>query len=396
MNKRVLTSIVALFAASIVAVSSVSPAIATSSVSTIAPLEITTGIEGVTFSAVSDDGSLVAVKDEYTGVTVYEVPSMTRHDISTGELGSDDTGSLVFSPDNNWLYIADYQGSGVIVIDLTNFSFDHRIDSADLGQLWMPAVSPDGDYLFAREYGGTIYKIDLSSETVVGEIDAGGSGDIMSLCISGDGTKLYSPTKGDALAVIDTASMTVDAQWIAGSGVRTYQCSLDNDGNIIVAMTGHESVAKFAPDGSFIESDYPLFGNITSAVASCDTIYIGEDAWQNRLPTLNLSTLATLDTLAPSTGDFYGESASRSADGSVIAISGYYANDGLVIVLSPDCVGANSGGGNSGGGHSNGGKTEALAFTGIDPSTAIFSATVGLGLLVFGALGMVINRRRKA
>jgi sugar lactone lactonase YvrE len=395
MNKKFFTRLVATSAVAFVAISSVSAAFATSAVTIVSPLETITA-EDITYTAVSADGSLVAVKDEYEGVTIYEVPSMTRHDIPAEDY-SYDSGGLVFSPDNNWLYIADYENYGVAVIDLTDFSFDRLITSPDLGQLWIPTVSPDGDFLYGKAYGGTIYKIDLRTETVVGELSVGGNGDIKNLCISGDGTTLYSPTKGDTLAVIETATMTVDDVWNLGAGARTIDCSLDNEGNILVAYTNimganPSAVAKFSPDGSVITTVDRIASSITGVVASCDTIYIGEEGQSDQIPTLDYSTLAMLETLTPGTSAddlFYGEHTTRSADGSVIAIGGYYPTDGLAIVLSPDCVGTDSGGGSETSG-------EALAATGADPSTAGLSATVGLGLLACGVLGLMFKRRRKA
>ena len=385
MNNRFVKNFTPLVATVLVAFGAVSPAVATSSVSIIGPLE--TGKTYTGYPAISNDGSLAAVTNEEEGLNVFEVATRTRHDLSPDEIGSYDIGHSVFSPDNKWLYVADYQNSGIIVVDLTDFSFDHRIAPPSFGRSWSLAISPNGDLLYVRDMRAIISKISLATEQVVGVIQDDGTGN-EGMCLSSDGAKLYSPSARDTVAVIDTVAMSLATTWNVGSQVRAKSCTIDNEGNILVALQGTGAVARYTPDGTPTITQDRTFSWVTGVAASCDTIYVGDSGHSNSVPKLDYNTFTALDpiTLTPNAGDeFFAGGAVRSLDGSVVALGGTNAHNGLTLILSPECkvvapdpdTDTDSG---------------LLAETGADGFSLGIWMLAGLALIAIGSVAMVRGR----
>lgn len=334
-------------------------------------------------TAVSNDGTLVAASVEYSGVTIYNTTDDTQRDISLDTLSASDIGGAAFSPDNNWLYIADYGNRAVIVVDLSDDSVDRTIDM-DGARTWALEASRDGNYLYVHTYSsGDIYKIALNNaDTVSGPLDDTGSY-AWSMCLSADGATLYSPTySSDVIAVVDTATMTLTTTWASG-GSSPYSCEMDNDGNLIVLNYDDTTIDKFAPDGS-VTTSASVGSTSYAAAPSCDTIYVADEGTQASIPTFDLATLAAGNVIVPdemdSVSGFWGWSADRSLDGSVVAIGGYYSADGLAIIKT-DC-GAS--------------PDPELPNTGADLTAMGISASVALGMLIAGAIALIAIRRRNA
>lgn len=379
MKKILSTAGVAIVATALVTLGVVSPASA--AVSIVAPIATVGAADDDYYgmgAAVSNDGSLAAAAIEYAGVTIYNVATDTQVDITNSDLGSTDIVGVTFSPDNSFLYVADYDNSAVIVLDLSDNSIDRTISvSFRPGAL---EASRDGAFLFVRAYfSGDLVKVDLSNDSQTAA--ASGGTYTASMCLSADGATLYVPYYDDAIGVYDTSDMSVTPVTISGTDgdSELYSCELDNDGNLIVGDYGNSLVFKVTPAGVASASD-AIDAYVYSAIPSCDTIYVADETNEANVPVLDLTTLDIGDplTVAESSGGsgFYGYNGDRSLDGSVIAISGEYATDGLILIKSPEC-----------------GSASALPDTGVDTVTPI---AAGLGMLVVGAIAIVAIRRRKA
>ncbi len=385
--KKSLVSTVAIIAASALGALGVA-APASAAASLIAPiLTADTASSGNNYygtAAVSNDGSLAASVVEYGGVTIYNVADGTQRDISVDTLGSEDLGNGAFSPDNRFFYVADYENTAIIVVDLSDDSVDRTIS---LGfSPWAVNVSPDGTILYVHSYStGDIAKVVLATDTVTTPITENGSY-AWSMCMTPDGATLYSPNYvNNTLDLIDTATMSTTTTW--NTGVQPYGCELDNDGNVIVTNYGDATVQKFAPDGTSIVSESLTTRYLYGAAPSCDTIYGADADNAATIPVLDLSDLAIGTALLPaetSGGDgFLGYNADRSLDGSVVAIGGYYSTDGLALIVTPECDTTPT-------------PTPELANTGVDAAVAGISTAVAGGMLIAGAIALVAIRRRNA
>lgn len=368
MNKNIRGALTALFAF-VAAVTLVAPAHALGTVGDNLAID---GDYGQV--AVSRDGSLVAASSEYDGILIVDVATGDSRTIVTP---SNDQGFPAFSPDNSKLYVASYDPYAIYVYDLSDDSLDRTIELDT--DAWTLAVSPDGNTLYYAEWGGgEVVKIELdNADAVSTPLDFDGSYQSQ-ICLSSDGSTLYVPDyNNDELDVIDTENFTISDSW-ATSGEQPYGCSMDNDGNVFVVNYNDSSVDKFTPAGDITSSAASLGDSLYSVATSCDTVYLPDEN-ASTIGVLDLATLAQQEGIEIPANDsgFYGHSAARSDDGSVVAIGGYYASDGLVIITTPECVVAD----------------DSLAGTGLSESAGNI-ALAGLVAIVLGAI--VVVRRRRA
>jgi DNA-binding beta-propeller fold protein YncE len=386
MKKTLVATGAAIAASALVTLGTVSPAFA--EVTVIAPIVTAdTGSRNSTGygAAVSNDGSLAAAGMEYGGVTIYDVASGTSTDISLSTLGSTDIGHITFSPDSAFLYVADYDNNEIDVVDVADGSIDRSI-SLNFAP-WMLEASRDGAYLYASGYAtGSYYQIDLSDDSVGAPLmSSSGYAYQSSMCLSADGATLYAPSYADEIDVITTSTMSSTPLTIPGAS-ELYSCEWDNDGNLIVADYDNTLVFKLATDGTVLDSGSADDGTgyyVYAAIPSCDKIYTANYNIVADIPVFDLATLdqETSITVAETPGGdgFYGYNGDRSLDGSVIAISGYYSTDGLVVIKS---CGSES--------------TPALANTGVDMAGNGISLAVAGGMVIAGAIALVAIRRRNA
>jgi LPXTG-motif cell wall-anchored protein len=192
------------------------------------------------------------------------------------------------------------------------------------------------------------------------------------------------PNYDDTIGVYNTSDMSLTTTWTLADGNATFSCELDNDGNLIVGDYGNSLVFKVTPAGVASASD-AIDAYVYSAIPSCDTIYVADEYNEASIPVLDLATLDAGTTIVPDENPdgsgFYAVNGDRSLDGLVIAISGYYSTDALVIIKSPECGSSPS---------------PALPDTGVDTATAGVTVAVAAGMLVAGAIALVAIRRRKA
>ena len=163
---------------------------------------------------------------------------------------------------------------------------------------------------------------------------------------------------------------------------------MDNNGNLLLGSLNASTVAKLGQDGNlYASADFTAQGyQIFSAVPSCNALYLVDNANEATIPVINLKTFDPGSIITPdetSGGDgFYGYNGDRSPDGSVIAIAGKNATDGLVIILSPECAPPAAA------------ADASLPNTGADNASAEVSLAVAGGMLLAGATVLVAIRRR--
>jgi LPXTG-motif cell wall-anchored protein len=370
---------VAISALSAVGVSA--PAFAAPTV--VAPFDFSTesGDPDSNYVAVSSDGALIAVvPEDGCVVMIVTVSDSSFRSIDLDCGNSDEHGHPVFSPDGSTLYVPNYTSDSVEVYNLSNDT--NTRDIPGMTEAWATAISPDGSTLYVHDYSeGNLFKVALSTDTVTGPLSMPNGTYVNSMCLSADGATLYVPDHDSNLNVVDTAAWTVGTPIVIGDGVVPYGCEMDNDGNLIVNAYENEQVAKVTmPAATVSLSAEDMVSGLYSVVPSCDAIYLG-DGDASPIGIANLSTLALeTETVVPTdsaSGDgwyaYYG--GDRSADGSVIAMGGYYGTDALAIIKS-DCN-----------------PTPTLPDTGVDTTAAVATSALALVALAAGAF-IVIARRR--
>ncbi|MFM6967454.1 MAG: YncE family protein [Microbacteriaceae bacterium] len=326
--------------------------------------------------SVSNDGSLVAAAAEYNEIVIYTVDTQESRIVSTP---GTDIGAVVFSPDNQWLYVAGYDETAIYVIDLSDDSLDRTISMPE--DIWnLLTISPDGNTLYAGAYSSdNLYSVALDNNDTVSAALAAGDPSAWQLCISSDGSTVYFPDYSNGeLDVIDTATWEVADSWTTGSD--PFTCTMDNDDNVYVVNSGEKTVTKFTPAGVATQGAQNSVDSIYGITTSCNTLYLG-DYNSNEIVTADLTTLdETGDLIQVTSNDsgFYTYSAARSLDGSVVAFGGYYGSDGLAVITTPECATADD---------------SALPQTGASVEGNILGGTV---LAMVGAVAVFIARRRTA
>jgi LPXTG-motif cell wall-anchored protein len=335
------------------------------------------------YASVTADGTVIAVIPEDGCVAnIVTVADGTWRTIDL-DCDSAEHGHAVFSPDGSLLYVPNYTAETIEVYDLSNDTKVREISG--IPEAWTLEISPDGQTLFALGYNTRdLFKVDLGTDTVSAAL--ANVGEAASMCISADGSTLFVPDYEDNLSVIDVADWNwtdQDERIFIGETVRPYSCEWDNDGNMIVNAFEYNQVAKVAmPSETVTISEEDVASALYAVIPSCDAIYLGDDNNSN-IRIANISTLALEDeTVLPSdstTGDgwyaYYG--GDRSADGSVIAMGGYYGTDALAIIKSEECAPT----------------TPELPNTGVD-TTAAAAGAFGL-LALFAGVFVLVARRRK-
>jgi LPXTG-motif cell wall-anchored protein len=336
------------------------------------------------YVAVSSDGALVAVvPEDGCVVMIVTVADSSFRTIDLDCEDSDEHGHPVFSPDGSTLYVPNYTTDSVEVYNLSNDT--NTRDIPGMTEAWATAISPDGSTLYVHDYSdGNLFKVALSTDTVTGPLSMPNGTYVNSMCLSADGATLYVPDYDSNLNVVDTAAWTVGTPIVIGDGLYPYGCEMDNNGNLIVNAYEYNQVAKVTmPAGTVtLSAEDMVEGSLYSVVPSCDAIYLG-DGSASPIGIANLSSLALeTETVVPTdsaSGDgwyaYYG--GDRSADGSVIAIGGYYGTDALTIIKS-DCNPAPT-----------------LPDTGVDSTVAFATSAFALVALAAGAF-IIIARRRNA
>jgi LPXTG-motif cell wall-anchored protein len=388
MNIKLNASIVAVSLAALASFGTAAPASA--AVSVIAPISTVGSPATVGWGygvSVSNDGTLAATSFDTGGVTIYEVATGAQHDFTLSDLGNPtNVDGIDFSADDTKLYVAN-SNNAISVINVADFTVGSDITLQFPFRPIAIEVSPDGDAIYATASGAyEIYKIDPDSGATIAAGTRTFGSRIMSMCVSTDGATLFVPAR-DNVDVFNTADMTLTTS-LSMFGGAARSCEMDNDGNLLLGSLNGSTVMKLGQDGSgyaganFAAEGYQIF----SAVPSCDALYIVDNAHQATIPVLNLSTLDQESIITPdeTTGGvgFYGYNGDRSPDGSVIAIAGKNATDGLVVISSPQCAPPVA--------------AASLPDTGADTASAGISMAVAGGMLLAGAFALMAIRRRTA
>ena len=241
------------------------------------------GLSGPVGVAVSPDGSRVYVAD-YGGVSVSVIDASNNTVVATVTDLSQPAGVAV-SPDGSRVYVANYGGGSVIVIDTSNNTV---VATVTVGtNPFGVAVSPDGSRVYVTNAGGgSVSVIDTSNNTVVATVTVGTQPYL--LAVSPDGSRVYVPNVSDiTVSVIDTSNNTVvatvaDIFYPAGAAVspdgsRVYVTSLfgntvgviDTSNNTVVATVAGLDLpfgVAVSPDGSRV-----YVANFSGSVIVIDT-----------------------------------------------------------------------------------------------------------------------------
>ena len=221
-------------------------------------------------SAMSPDGSTIAWTDATGGVVLLDVETNTATTVTdAGAYFSNEANGLVFSPDGQTLYVANFvsQAGNVVVISVPQAATTGVLTSPAFDGVWTMAISPDGNTLYAAGNGNTsgiaVYDLLTDTAVLVPSVQ-----DPYALFVSPDGSKVYNFDYDGNLDVLDTQSKTIVHSWHAPAG-NYYNACMNADMTEMFAPEygGNDLYVISLSDGSVLRSTNSL--GAENGVASC-------------------------------------------------------------------------------------------------------------------------------
>ena len=323
-------------------------------------------IGGYNFISTSADGKITATYSSSTGLSVYNSDTAEVSNYTDTFFGLISAGHAVVSPDGAYVYMLGYDPQRVTVFDVVSESVDRTI--ALPFSAWMGAITPNGQILIAYSYETQeIVTIDLSTDAVSTSLDLGLDYPYQ-LCVTSDSSTLFVPGyDAGYTSVVDIGSLTETAQLPDAGGPLT--CALAADDTLYIGDYDTGAIRKYADDGSSTLSATGLVDEMYGIGLTCQSVIVGD--YQNTgYVVLNRRTLAQTGNIA---SDVYTYMMAVTADANTTWVGGYSAAYGMQSLTETSCV---------------------LAETGASTS-AIGTALAGsAGLLVVGAITIIVIRRR--
>jgi LPXTG-motif cell wall-anchored protein len=321
------------------------------------------------FVSTSADGTITATYSSSTGLSIYNSTTDEVSNYTDTSLGLTSSGDAVVSPDGAYVYLLGYDPQQVTVFDVAAESIDRTI--ALPFAAWMGAITPDGSTLIVHSYEtDEILKIALATDTVSIPFDIG-LGYPYQMCITSDSSTLYVPGyDAGYTSVVDIASLTETDRLLDDGG--PLSCALGADGTLYIGDYDIGAIRMYAPDGRSLLSAEGLVDDMYGIGLTCNSVIVGD--YQNTgYVTLDRGTLAQTGTIA---SEVYTYMMAVTADATTTWVGGYAAEFGLQSLTEDTCP-------------------TALPDTGASPSVIGTSLAVSAGLLVAGALALIVVRRRQ-
>ena len=367
----------------------------------VGPSVVSFEAEDIEFSAVTDDGATIAYSAYNTDeIILLDTATGTTRVVSDPGSDIDDPGGAVFSPDGATLYAANYSAA-IAEIDVASAAVVTTLSpSAPLffGGPWTIAISPDGNYL----YIGDDVLADFMTYDIVNDAWNSEStvDDQYAMFVSPDGTTTYvfnSAGQIDVFDVTDPMNPVLSDSWTdlsVLSGLFDFVGACVDSGVTTLYAPDNDSTSLFAvslTDGTVVAQNLATNPNsvsqYTCAVAPDDSsVFVtdydfgdqdrpGDPVIQGGLVTeYKASTLAQV-----AQHDFSGVAYTQMInfyDTCDAYVAGYYGNAQKLTLDTGSCA-------------------SSLPDTGASASVIGTSIAVSAGLLVAGAIALIVVRRRQ-
>jgi LPXTG-motif cell wall-anchored protein len=284
----------------------------------------------------SPDGTKVYVLNYSGGIVVIDAETQAILDTLVSGVSVDNTG-LAITPDGQFLLTTDYNAGSSAIVDIAADTYTTITNSNESG--WFNVfVSPDGNTAYFMGYYGAVDVVDLTdpaypiTDTLQFENMSYGG---ISGCSSFDGSTLFMADYNEG-----TPATVARLDLASGTSISTTADISESDG---CAMT---------PDGKDV-----LFG-----------AYGADSSFVYEFDATTLAAVTTYTLAADNASDVLASS-TKVCD---VYVSNYYETTNI---LNFDC--------------------SALPDTGTSPSVIGTSIAVSVGLLVAGALALIVVRRRQ-
>lgn len=326
-------------------------------------------IGGYNFVSTSADGNVTAAYSGTTGLSVYNASTQMVSNYTDTSLGMTSVGEAVVSPDGSEIYILGDNPQVVAVFDVAGESVTGTISIPF--SAWMGAITPDGSTLIVyAKNSQDLVKIALATDTVSDPLDLGLDYPYQ-LCITSDSSTLYVPGYDAGYTSIVDIGTFVETGQLADDG-GPLSCALGADDTLYIGDYDLGAIRMYAPDGKSLLSAEGLVDEMYGIGLTCGSVIVGD--YQNTgYVTLDRATLSQVGFID---SPVYTYMMSVTADAKTTWVGGYAADPGLQSITEETCP-------------------TALPDTGASSSVIGTSIAVSAGLLVAGAIALIVLRRRK-
>jgi len=337
------------------------------------------------FVAVSPDGSVVAAVSAISGVSFYDVAT---GDIRTYDLGlapgAAFLGQPTFSLDGQSLYVPNSSSSPGYIYVVRVSDGAVTLSYAYFGESspWQVALSADGSRLAVSLFNGRMVMLDMVGSPPPGfgaPFDVSDD-NIHQMCTSPDRTLAYSiDYAGNDVDVVDIALGSVVDNLTAPGMNAPYSCTVDAEGNLYVGDYLTPQVHRFPANGSASTTSQALFDvddYVGGVNIACGLLFAGSD--NATLVGLDPVTLAPVAELTVDSSDWRTFSGAPTSTDDAGWFGGDDQDAGLVGIEN-NCPT----------------PSPSLPDTGASQSVIGTSIAVSAGLLVAGALALIVVRRRQ-
>jgi LPXTG-motif cell wall-anchored protein len=339
-------------------------------------------------SAVSPDGNIQVILDNENN-TVYFAYADSETVVQVSDPGNDFDGpwSAAFSPDGSTLYVSAYSND-IIIVDVASASVSTTIpNTSPCSENQMIGLSPDGKYLVFNDDCADTYVWDVTNNFAQVGTDFGTSDDATGIFFPNSTTAYIAESDG-SIAVVDLTTGSLTDEWI---GTNSSLGSCANADASVVAIVPNPS------DGSDLQFFNPATGDLLGAADLSESAdysmpkscaFTGEgkvlvtdwSATPGVMYVVNASTYAYEETVSVDLGSVPAQNYTNSINvmkGCKAFVAGYDGNIAVMTLPSDYCPAA------------------ALPDTGASSSVIGTSIAVSAGLLVAGAIALIVVRRRQ-
>ncbi len=340
-------------------------------------------------SAVSPDGNIQVILDsDNNNVYFAYADSETVVQVSDPGNDFDEPWSAAFSPDGSTLYVSAYSND-IIIVDVASKSVSTTIpDTSPCSENQMIGLSPDGKYLAFNDDCSDTFVWDVTNNFAQVGTDFGTNDDATGIFFP-NSTTAYMAEADGSIAVVDLTTGSLTNEW-DGNNPSNGSCASPDASVVAIVPDGTTADLQFFNPatgdllGTADLSEAPGWSTGTECAFTGNGKIIVTD--YDRTPAVvyvaNSETYEYEATVELDLGTYTAPEGPYSNSINIMAgckafVTGYYGNIAVLTLPSDYCPAA------------------ALPDTGASASVIGTSIALSAGLLVAGALALIVVRRRQ-
>lgn len=174
--------------------------------------------ENFEMSAVSSDGATIALSS-YNDSTITLIRTATNTAVTVADPDGDvnGPGGIVFSPDDSTIYVANYDGGNILVIDVQTATITSGLSDSDgvFDGPWVLARDLAGTTLYVGDYNtSNVHFFDIGTATVTDSVNiSANTTGLYGLYASANASQLFAVDSDGSIDVINVVTATALDPW---------------------------------------------------------------------------------------------------------------------------------------------------------------------------------------